>query len=308
MKERLVIFERHRPRLLGIAYRMLGEMEAAEDVVQETWLRWHAADMAAIRDPRAWLAVVSIRLSLDMLGRARSRRETYVGPWLPEPLMPDDVRAFAADDVAWRTELASDLSLALLHILQRLSPEERAAFILRDAFECDYGIIARALGKNEAACRKLISRARERIRLDRPRFEASDDARRDLLGRLMKASAALDEAEMAQLFAPDAIAYFDGGGRVRTALNPILGGERMTRFVLGIARKAQAMPDLHASPADINGQPGIVLFAGETMFMALTIEVSNGMITALYAIQNPEKLKRMALAGSARADGDPGPA
>ena len=162
-------FEAERTHLLGLAYRMLGEMAAAEDIVQEAWIKWSGTDRDQIRDAHAWLSTVTIRLALDALRSARSRRDVYVGPWLPEPLLPDDTRAFAADAPAARAELASDLSLALLFVLERLSPEERAAFILHDAFDCDYATIAAMLEKSEPACRKLVSRARESVRQDRPK-------------------------------------------------------------------------------------------------------------------------------------------
>src|SRR5689334_6605346 len=230
-------FREHRTHLLGIAYRMLGEMGSAEDVVQEAWLRWRRIDAADIRDARAWLSAATVRLSLDALRKARARRETYVGPWLPEPILPDDMRAFAADAPAARAELASDLSLALLHVLERLAPEERAALILHDAFDCDYAEIAAALEKSEAACRKLVSRARERVRTGRPRFAASRDAHRDLLLRFAQANTATDPHELTALLAPDAIAYSDGGGRVAAALKPIYGADKIGRFVTGLRRK-----------------------------------------------------------------------
>src|SRR5258708_2745783 len=158
IEDGVAIFERYRAHLLGIAYRMLGEMSAAEDVVQEAWLRWQRTDRDDVREACAWLSAATVRLALDALRRVRARRESYVGPWLPEPILPDDMRAFAADATAARAELASDLSLALLHVLERLSPEERAALILHDAFDSDYADIAAVLEKSEAACPKLVSR------------------------------------------------------------------------------------------------------------------------------------------------------
>jgi RNA polymerase sigma-70 factor, ECF subfamily len=188
--ERLKVFEGHRAHLLGLAYRMLGEMAGAEDVVQEAWLRWQRANETEIREPRAWLSTITIRLALDALRAARSRRETYVGPWLPEPLLPDDMRALAADAPAARAELASDLSLALLHVLERLSPEERAALILHDAFDWNYDEIAAMLEKSEAACRKLVSRARKRVRADRPRYSVSGEKHKALVARFAEARSA----------------------------------------------------------------------------------------------------------------------
>jgi RNA polymerase sigma-70 factor, ECF subfamily len=234
------LFEEQRSHLRGLAYRMLGEMGAAEDIVQETWLRWRKAGAGEIRDPRAWLSTVAMRLALDALRSARIRRETYVGPWLPEPILPDDTRAFAEDTPEAHAELASDLSLALLHVLERLSPEERAAFILHDAFDCEYGDIAATLGKSEAACRKLVSRAREHVRHDRPRYSVTDDQHQNMLARFAQAVATQDAAALAQLLAPDAIAYTDGGGRVTAALNPIFGGRQDSTLHSGSGAQIRA--------------------------------------------------------------------
>jgi RNA polymerase sigma-70 factor (ECF subfamily) len=286
------VFEGHRTHLLNIAYRMLGEMSAAEDVVQEAWLRWQRSDRDDIRDPRAWLSAVTVRLSLDALRAIRTRRESYVGPWLPEPILPDDTRAFAADAPAARAELASDLSLALLHVLERLSPEERAALILHDAFDCGYDEIAATLGKNENACRKLVSRARERVRMDRPRFAVSNEQHRDLLMRFAQASATANGEEMRALLAPAAIAYTDGGGRVAAALNPIYGADKITRFFMGLARKFYSNVALDIEAKEINGKPGIFLRAG-SLFAAVTIESDGEHITAIYVQRNPDKLTRI---------------
>jgi RNA polymerase sigma-70 factor (ECF subfamily) len=285
-------FETHRAHLRNIAYRMLGEMAAAEDVVQEAWLRWRRTDGEDIHDPRAWLSAATVRLSLDALRKVRARRESYVGPWLPEPLLPDDTRAFAADAPAARAELASDLSLALLHVLERLAPEERAALILHDAFDCDYAEIAAMLDKNETACRKLVSRARERVKADRPRFTASKEAHRDLLQRFAKASGSSDPQEMMALLAPDAIAYTDGGGRAAAALNPIYGPDKIARFITGLGRKFYANVLLDSSMTEINGQPALVIRDGKELLGVFTIETDGEKITTLYGLRNPDKLAR----------------
>jgi RNA polymerase sigma-70 factor (ECF subfamily) len=292
MKGDVVIFERHRARLLNIAYRMLGEMAAAEDVVQEAWLRWRAAETDDIRDPRAWLSTATVRLSLDGLRAARARRETYVGPWLPEPILPDDTRIFAADAPAEHAELASDLSLALMHVLERLSPEERAALILHDAFDFGYDEIAATLGKAEPACRKLVSRARERVKTDRPRFTPSSDQHRDLLTRFAKASTAADAKALAALFAPDAIAYTDGGGRAAAALNPIYGAEKVVRFIVGLARRFDPAT-LQWTATEINGRAAIVSIADGDPLTAITLETDGKQITAIYVQRNPDKLARL---------------
>lgn len=288
----LATFEAQRTHLLNLAYRMLGEMTAAEDVVQEAWLRWHGADASDIRNPRAWLSAVTVRLALDALRKLRARRETYVGPWLPEPILPDDMRAFAADSPAEKAELASDLSLALLHVLERLAPEERAAFILHDAFDCEYAEIAAVLDKSEAACRQLVSRARHRIKADRPRFSASKEAHRNLLVRFATAAASPDAREITALLAPDAIAYSDGGGRVAAALRPIYGADKIARFITGLRRKFYGSAALDIQMVEVNGDPGLVLNADGTFLGLVTIETDGQRISAVYILRNPDKLSR----------------
>lgn len=287
------LFERHRAHLRGLAYRMLGEMAAAEDVVQETWLRWQAADHAGIRDARAWLSTVAVRLALDALRAARARRESYVGPWLPEPILPDDTRAFASPSPDAKAEIASDLSLALLFVLERLSPEERAAFILHDAFDCGYDEIATTLGKTEAACRKLVSRARERVRHDHPQRRVSDAQHHDLLLRFAQAAAAQDAAALGALFAPDVVFYSDGGGLARAALNPVFGTDRVQRLVLGLLRKFWSDAPVALRVAEINGRPGLLIVTDDRIHSALDIETDGACIASVYLLRNPQKLARL---------------
>jgi RNA polymerase sigma-70 factor (ECF subfamily) len=272
---------------------MLGEMSAAEDVVQEAWLRWSRADTGEIRDARAWLSAVTVRLALDALRKVQARRESCVGPWLPEPILPDDMRAFAADAPAAHAELASDLSLALLHVLERLSPEERAAFILHDAFDCDYPEIAAMLEKSEPACRKLVSRARERVKAGRPRYSVSADAHRELIGRFAQATMAQDANALAALFSPEIVFYSDGGGRVPAALNPIYGPDKVTRLIIGLLGKFDpaAIPGMQA--LEINGRPGLVLTVDGSIYSTLGIETDGARITAIYLMRNPDKLTRI---------------
>jgi RNA polymerase sigma-70 factor (ECF subfamily) len=298
--DRAAGFERHRSHLMGIAYRMLGEMGGAEDIVQDAWLRWNRADEIELRDPRAWLSAVTVRLALDALRSARVRRETYVGPWLPEPIVPDDMRTLAADGPAARAELASDLSLALLLVLERLSPEERAAFVLHDAFDCDYRDIAATLEKSEEACRKLVSRARERVRADRPRQAASPERHRELLRRFSEASAAADVGGLVKLFSDDVVLYTDGGGRATAALNPIFGASKSARFILGVTRKFGPTGDSQVTEIDISGAPGLVITVGEEVFAAITLQADGDKVSAVYVIRNPDKLARFARALSAR--------
>jgi RNA polymerase sigma-70 factor (ECF subfamily) len=291
---RLAVFEAQRTHLLSIAYRMLGEMGAAEDVAQEAWLRWQRADGEDIRDPRAWLSAVAVRLALDALRKARARRETYIGPWLPEPLLPDDMRALAADAPAARAELASDLSLALLHVLERLSPEERAALILHDAFDCDYDVIAQALEKNEAACRKLVSRARARVKADRPRHSVRTAQHRDLVATFLAAAASNNTEQLTGLLRQDVVLYSDGGGKAAAALNPIYGADRVIRFTLGVMRKFGPAEGLRSEATEINGAPGYLLRAGGALHSAVTMEFDGDRISAIYFLRNPDKLGRVA--------------
>jgi RNA polymerase sigma-70 factor, ECF subfamily len=292
MKDHTGTFEEHRARLTGIAYRMLGEMTAAEDVVQEAWLRWQRAEPDGVRNPRAWLSAVAIRLSLDALRAAQARRETYVGPWLPEPLLPDDMRVMDAPPDA-AAELASDLSMALMHVLERLSPEERAALILHDAFDCDYPEIAATLGRNEAACRKLVSRARERVRCDRPRFTVSKERHRAVLERFLAASASHDPARLLPMLADDVVFYSDGGGRRPAALNPVRGAGFVARLIAGLARKFSALEETGVRFLEINGRPGCVFFSDRAPDTAVTLETDGERITAVYAVRNPDKLARL---------------
>lgn len=282
-------FEQYRPHLLGIAYRMLGEWAAAEDVVQEAWIKWQAAE--DIRDPYAWLSTVTVRLSLDALRAVRSRRENYVGPWLPEPIVPDDMRAIETPDK--RAELASDLSLALLHVLERLSPEERAAFILHDAFDCEYEDIAGILGKTEPACRKLVSRARERVKSDRPRHVVSKEQHSEMLGRFMQAVVSNDPAQLAAVLAPDVVFYSDGGGVKPAALLPIFGAEKVNRLIYGLLGKSDVFAAPEYAFIEINGRPGFLILGDSEIQAAFTIESDGEKITAIYALRNPEKLGRL---------------
>jgi RNA polymerase sigma-70 factor (ECF subfamily) len=233
-------FEPHRRRLLGLAYRMLGSIAEAEDAVQETYLRWHAADRASVSDARAFLMTTTTRICLDLLRSARARREAYVGPWLPEPVT--DTSALAPDA---HTELAEDLSIALLLTLDRLSPLERAAFLLHDVFECPFAEVARALGRSEAACRQLASRARAHVRGAQPRVAAPAPGSSDgtatthaqLISAFVHATTSGDLEGLMRLLARDARLVSDGGGKVPAALNVIEGGERTARFLVGTVRK-----------------------------------------------------------------------
>jgi RNA polymerase sigma-70 factor, ECF subfamily len=281
---RVVIFEQIRRRLFAIAYRMTGAQADAEDIVQEAYLRWHRADAGDVRSPEAWLVSVVTRLSIDRLRKASVERQAYTGPWLPEPLF-----GVAPRSPEEQLELASDLSIAFMALLERLAPVERAAFLLHDVFDCDYAEIARILQKSEAACRQVVHRARERVRRDRPRFRASEEDRRRLIGKFMEAASAGDEATLLSLFAEDATLTSDGGGVVPAARKVVKGRGRIARLYLVLARKLGGR--LTQSILPVNGELGLVTFIDGAPFSAISFETDGRTILAVYTILNPEKLK-----------------
>jgi RNA polymerase sigma-70 factor (ECF subfamily) len=283
-------FEEHRRRLTGLAYRMLGSLAEAEDVVQEAYLRWHAADRAGVENPRAFLSTVVTRLCLDHLKSARVQRESYVGPWLPEPVV--DVAGLAAETAS---DGAHDLSVALMLVLERLTPLERAAFLLHDVFDVGFVEIAPVLGRSEAACRQLAARARSHVRAARPRFPASLDEGARLADAFRAAAANGDAAALARLLADDAVLYTDGGGKRPAALNPIRGADKITRFLEGIARKADNVSGWRFRPLRLNGQPGFILAAPDGTMQTIGFDIRDGRITAIYVVLNPDKLRRVAL-------------
>lgn len=277
-------FGPNRKRLLGLAYRMLGSRAEAEDVLQDAWLRFNAVRDVGNRD--ALLTTIVTRLCLDRLKSARARREVYVGPWLPEPVM--DGHALSPDTA---TELADDLSFALLLALELLTPAERAAFLLHDVFDMPFSEVSTVLGRNEAACRQLASRARKAVQAQRPPSQPSAEAHSRLLAAFGMATASGDVEALARLFHEDAVLLADGGGKVTTALNPIHGADRIARFFIGVLRKFGGnMPDLRTVIAVFNGQPGIAIWSGEHMDQVLTIATDGERICAVYVVRNPEKL------------------
>jgi len=274
-------FEPHRAFLVGLAYRMLGSFAEAEDVVQDAFLRWSTVDRDAVASPRAYLARVVSRLCLDRMKSASARRESYVGMWLPEP-------AVAAPDAP----LADDLSLALLLTLERLSPLERAAFLLHDVFDMDYADIADALDRSEAACHQLAARAREHVREQRPRFDADDAARSRLADAFHAALATGDVEALATLLADDAVLYSDGGGKRLAALNPIYGKDRILRFIVGVARKRPAIRPDQIERVTINNLPGFVLRTDEGI-ETVALDLAGDHVVSIYVIRNPDKLRHL---------------
>jgi RNA polymerase sigma-70 factor, ECF subfamily len=298
-------FEPYRRRLLGLAYRMLGSMTDAEDAVQETYLRWHGADRDKVSEPKAFLTTTTTRICLDMLSSARVKHEEYVGPWLPEPVF--DTAALTADS---RTELAEDLSIALLLTLDRLSPLERAAFLLHDIFDFSFGEVAVALQRSEAACRQLAFRARANVRATRPRGVAAPPASSGVLdakhARLLSAfTAAVESGDLnvlTQLLASDVRVITDGGGKVRAALNAIDGADRVAHFLVDVTRKrpgAWWRDDFTLRLALVNGLPGVVVDSPEGPVQTTAFEIEGEVIKALYVVRNPDKLRHLAV-GTAR--------
>jgi RNA polymerase sigma-70 factor (ECF subfamily) len=287
-------FEPYRRRLVGLAYRMLGSMADAEDAVQETYLRWHRADRNQVSEPRAFLMTTTTRICLDMLTSARARHEEYAGPWLPEPVI--DTAALAPDS---RTELAEDLSIALLLTLDRLSPLERAAFLLHDVFDFSFSEVAVALERSEAACRQLAARARAHVREVRPRGTTPavrsgeiDAKHAQLMSAFVTATSSGDLDALKQLLASDVRVVTDGGGKVAAALNVLDGADRAARFLVGAARKGWR-DDYTLSFATINDLPGMIVGGPEGPVQTAAFEIEDGVIRALYVVRNPDKLRHL---------------
>lgn len=289
-------FERHRKRLFGLAYRMLGSVGDAEDVVQDSFLRWHRADTTLIETPEAWLVTACTRLCIDRLRAAKRERESYPGIWLPEPLVELEV---SPPEAAATHEMADDLSMAMLMVMERLTPAERAAYLLREAFDYDYAQIATALKKTEAACRQLVSRAQKHLKDERPRFTSDEAAARRLAEKFSAATRGGDLTAFAGLLAEDAMLWSDGGGKAAAALNVIHGPDKVARFFVGIGRKAPAT--LRRVDARINGQPGWLLYDGEMPYLALALDIAGDTVRNVFIMRNPDKLARLAAyCGAAR--------
>ncbi len=280
-------FDQHRAYLTGIAYRMLGSVSDAEDVVQEAFIRWQGAEAREVRSPKAWLTTVTTRLAIDLLRSARRRRETYVGPWLPEPLLSDHVAP--PDSVP---ELLESLSTAMLVLLEQLSPAERAAFLLHDVFDYDYEQVAPVLERSEGACRQLVSRARRRVKDRRPRFEAASVDHERLLGEFANAASTGDLEQLKGLLTDDVKLLSDGGGKVTAALNPILGADKVARFLVGISDKQPEGSYLR--PQVVNGTLGFVGYVEDTPYFVTSFEWQAGRIKGIHIVNNPDKLTHLA--------------
>ncbi|KDN75219.1 RNA polymerase sigma-70 factor [Streptomyces olindensis] len=283
------VFETHRPVLLGVAYRMLGRVADAEDVVQEAWLRWSGAARDDVREPRGYLVRITTRLAIDRLRQIKARGETYVGPWLPEPYVTDF--GDTVPDTAERAVLADSVSLAVLVVLESLSPLERAVFVLREAFGFPYGDIAAMLDRGEPAVRQLAGRARKHVEERRPRYEVDPAQRRDLTERFLAAAADGDLEGLMALLAPDVRLVGDSGGKARAPLRILQTADKVGRFLVGAARKG--LPDLSVRFLELNGGPAVLVLSGDKPDAVFQLDVADGRVQAVYVIRNPDKLRSL---------------
>ncbi|MCF2532120.1 RNA polymerase sigma-70 factor [Yinghuangia soli] len=276
------VFEEHRRLLFGTAYRMLGSVADAEDIVQDAWLKWHQTDRTAIEHPKAYLVRTVTNLSLNRLKSAQVVREAYVGPWLPEPIL-------TSPDIAEEAELADTVSMAVLVVLETLTPTERAVFMLREVFGYSHAEIAEAIGKSEATVRQLAHRAREHVQARRPRFAAEAAEQREIADKFREACAGGDLNQVLALLAPDVTSWSDGGGVVTAARRPLHGPESVARWFLGVLAKPEVQ-GVQMLPAEINGEPGLLLTMGEANIGSISFESVDGQITAIRVAINPNKL------------------
>jgi RNA polymerase sigma-70 factor (TIGR02957 family) len=289
------VFDGHRSLLVSVAYRILGSVSDAEDAVQETYLRWSKVDPAQVSNPRAFLVRVTTRLAIDRLRRAKTRRETYVGPWLPEPIL-------TGRDVAEDVALAESVSMAMLVVLETLSPLERAVFVLREAFGLRYAEIADILGRKEEAVRQLGRRARDHVREHRSRFDTDESEQRRVTERFLEATSTGDLEALVAVLSPEVTLVADGGGRALAPRRPIRGADKVARFLLAVAteeRMARFLRSVGSEPivadllvrvAPVNGGPGILVVSGDKPISALVLDVSEGVVRTIHLVVNPEKL------------------
>ncbi|HEY2623555.1 MAG TPA: RNA polymerase sigma-70 factor [Dyella sp.] len=286
-------FHQLRPRLQGIAYRMLGSVSESEDIVQDVWLRWHDADKASVNNSEAWLVTTTTRIAIDRLRSAKARREQYVGIWLPEPVLtewpatPEDIE-----------ELSNEVSVAFLTVLERLAPEARAAFLLREVFDVDYAEVAQVIGKSEAACRQIVHRAKLQLRQEQPPLGAPSEAHQKLMRRFTEALAQGDFAGMKSMLADAAVLMGDGGGLVTTFPEPMVGGQRIAQ--LFFAANLRNKDALRIELAMINGQYAVLRYINGELESAQSYESDGEHITRVYVQRNPEKLARLMAAVAQR--------
>lgn len=275
------LFEEHRSLLFTIAYEITGTATDAEDVLQDSFLRWTDVDAATVQNPRAYLAKTVTRQALNSLRTAQRRREDYVGPWLPEPIV-------VAPDVADNAVLSESLSFAMLVVLETLSPDERAVFVLREVFDFPYAEIAEATGKTQAAVRQIASRAKAHVRARRPRFDVDVQKQKAVSDRFLTALLGGDMQSLMDVLAPGAVLLSDGGGKVSAARKPVVGADNIARFLLGIAKTP--VPEMRVEATLLNGMPALVVFSGTRIDVVALIQSSNDCVTGVYLVRNPDKL------------------
>lgn len=286
MDPNTAVFERERPALLSISYRMLGEVSAAEDVVQEAWLRFAASDVTAIENPSAWLRRVATNIALDTLKSARVRRESYVGPWLPEPIISEH-----GPSTESQFQLAQECELALLWAMERLAPRERAAFVLREAFDADYAEIAKTLDKSEAACRQMVSRAHKRLQTSGPRFDVNAEDAAKAAERFFFA-AAQDHAQAIKVLSEDAMAITDGGGKASAAFRVLLGPDDIMTVTQAVMAKSKGQTNVRFAQVTANRHPAVARYVDDVLdTLTLVLPDKTGATHWIYVMRNPEKLR-----------------
>lgn len=276
-------YQTARSRLFGLAYRLLGSRVEAEDIVQEAWFKWQAVNTAELSDPEAWLITVVTRLGIDRQRQLKRRRETYEGPWLPEPLLGE-----SDQDAESLMTLASDLSMAFLITLETLSAEERAAFLLREVFDYSHEEIAGILNKSAAASRQLVSRARTRLRDDQPRYHVSAEQQRQVVKRFIDAMMGEDSEAFARLMAEEVCWVADGGGKARAASQAVRGIRAATRLAMGLAHRWHGQ--LQLKSIQVNGQSGVALWVADNLHAVMVLETDGEQVQRIYSVVNPEKL------------------
>ena len=286
-------FTSHRRLLFGIAYRMLGRVSDAEDMVQEVWLRWQRQDAAQIRSAKAWLVSAVTRLCIDQLRGARREREEYYGVWLPEPLMPRTADSGPDSDAA--AELSASLTMAFMVMLESLGPVERAAFLLREVFGYEYAEVAQIVGKSEVNCRQIVRRAKTQLQAGRRPPPAPTEQARRLVEQFLAAAATGEVANVLAVLAEDTTVYSDGGGRVKAAGRPIVGADHVSRFLIGIWPKF--VSEMQRRIVDINGCPGVVMQSNGQVHYAFSFELAGDRVRDIYIICNPDKLRHLAAGG-----------
>lgn len=282
-------FTQYRAYLFSIAYRMLGSVMDAEDLVQETWLRWQQSDVQQIQNPKSFLAAITTRLCIDYLRSARVKRESYIGPWLPEPLLTDK-RGLDGESMM---VLADNISFAFMQLLEKLSPTERAVYLLRHVFDFEYSEIAEIVNKKEPACRQIYRRARHHLAAEKPRFDNTIAEQQVVMGRFWQACLERDMETVRQLIAEDATFYSDGGGQVRAARRPVRTADHVIQFLMGLLRLAPE--GMEVKSTIVNGQPGMMILVNGRLFNIFVIDVRHMKVQNIYSILNPDKLKHIQL-------------